>query len=126
MAIEQIIGSRIQRVDEAVAAISNLVATDSQCRSGILGLNDQLEITTARTFAEGLQLLPSITASLEASTDHATAIIAFDLMQTVDRLAENGMVKRLAAGCEATNLTLLDVMVISESGWNSLRQKNLL
>lgn len=109
-----------------VRAISELLVEDEQCRSGIFGVTDKLEIVSVKTFHHGLRDAAAGPAILEALRALSTGVVAFDVVEEDQLYTEEAVVSRLAASCEAADTTLLDVLLYSPTGWASLRQQNLL
>jgi hypothetical protein len=56
----------------------------------------------------------------------ATGVVAFEILENGELHAADSLIQRLLASCEAARATLLDILLYSPDGWNSLRQDNLL
>lgn len=110
----------------AAQAISEMLSDDVQCRSGIVGVNDQLQIVSVRTYHHGLCDVPAFPAVIEAMQASATGVVAFEILENGELHAADSLIQRLLASCEAARATLLDILLYSPDGWNSLRQDNLL
>lgn len=106
--------------------ISELLTENDQCKAGIFGVTDKLEIVSVQTFPHRLRDVFVGRAVLEALRADATGIIAFDIVDENRFHAEERTISRLAESCEAASTCLLDVLLYSPESWASMRQQNLL
>lgn len=106
--------------------ISGLITENDRCKAGIFGVTDKLEIVCVQIFPHGLRGVSTGLAVFEALKADASGIVAFEVVDEDQYYAEEGVIGRLAASCEAAGTSLLDVLLYSPTGWASMRQQNLL
>lgn len=117
---------KLAGAQSTVETISNLLMTRGQFRSGIIGVDDKLEIVSIETFQCALDQI-SVEIVLEyASQNQATGIVTFEIFPN-NRFCMNGsFINTLLASCEDAHIALLDVILYSKQDWSSLRQQNII
>jgi hypothetical protein len=112
--------------ESTVRHISEFLTENDQCKAGIFGVTDKLEIVSVQTFPHRLHDVVVGRAVHEAMRANATAIIAFDIVDESRFRAQESAISRLAESCEEARTCLLDVILYSPEKWASMRQQNLL
>ena len=105
-------------------AILGILKNNSQVRSGILGLNDNLEIVYRHFFSKALKSARTNSKIEEARRENATGVIAFDVFEGNVFVSDSKLIAKLNSICEAAGLTLIDLMLFGTDDWISLRQQN--
>lgn len=105
-------------------AILDILKKNSHVCSGVLGVNDNLEIVSRHLFIESLQLSTVNFSIDEATRANATGLVAFDIFEGNTFLSDSKLIGKLNSICESAGLTLIDLMLIGTDDWMSLRQQN--
>ena len=99
---------------------------NGDCRSGFLGVNDQLKIVSSEFFKCNLKHSSFIFELDDKYLERTTGIVAFDLVDNNLFVSDSTMLNKLNCSCEALGITLIDVMLFGADDWISLRQQNRL
>jgi hypothetical protein len=105
-------------------AILDILRKNSHVRSGMLGVNDKLEIVSHHFFNEKLKLAQINSSIDEASCTNATGVVFFDVFEGNVFVADSRFIAKLNSICESGCLTLIDLMLFGSDDWMSLRQQN--
>lgn len=110
--------------------IKSWLIDEKETQSGLLGVNNALEIVSVRTFQHGLTR-PTLSMALgEALRAKATAVVVYGIATGGERPSfDAALFLDLTNACEYLNVTLLDVVTFSPAAprtWSSARQQNLL
>ena len=105
-------------------AILGMLKKNYKFRSGILGVNDKLEIVFSDLFIDPLKKSPVNTSVDEANRASATGIVAFDVCEANAFVSDSKFIRKLDSICESAGLTLIDLMLFGTDDWMSLRQQN--
>jgi hypothetical protein len=101
-----------------------------ETHSGLLGVNDNLQIVSVRTFQHGLTPAALGLAIAEASEASATGVVAYTTGTRGERPTfDVSLIVNFLGACESLKLTILDVIIYSPAtpnGWLSARQQNLI
>jgi hypothetical protein len=129
MLIEPSRPSILTGTESTAKIIRSWLIDEKKTRSGLIGVNDALQIVAVRTFQHPLTL-PALSFSLEEPVrGSATGIVAYGVVDESRPSFDTDLIGRFAQTCEALNMTLLDVIIYSSGlpkGWLSARQQNLL
>lgn len=110
--------------DLSAKAILNLLKNDQHIRSGVLGVNDKLEIVSSHFFSESLKTSNVNSSFDEARCANATGVVAFDVFDGKIFVSNSKFIEKLNRICESAGLTLIDLMLFGSDDWISLRQQN--
>jgi hypothetical protein len=105
-------------------AILDILKENNQIHSGVLGVNDKLEIVFRRFFCEELKLSSTKSMIKEFICASATGVIAFDVFEGHIFKSDPKFIAKLNRICESAGLTLIDLMLFGTDDWMSLRQQN--
>jgi len=110
--------------------IKNWLIDEKKSRSGLLGVNDALQVVSVRTFQHGLTQASLRVALDDAIRGSGTGVVAYGVSPEGSRPSfDPNLIEKLSLACEYLNVTLLDVVIFSSlvpKGWLSARQQNLL
>lgn len=115
--------------ESAAKIIKDWLVDQKKTRSGIIGVDDALQVVSVQTFPHSLTqpgLKSALGESLRAS---ATGIVAYSVADGAGPFFDPVSARRLAASCEAINATLLDVIIYSPNvpkGWLSAREQGVI
>lgn len=102
---------------------------EKKTRSGVIGVDNALQIVSVRTFQHTLTQ-PALSLALsEAIQASATGVVAYSVAEGEFPTFDQDFTNKLANACEARNVTLLDVMIYSQHvprGWLSARQQGII
>ena len=106
--------------------ILNVLKHNAIVRSGIFGINNQLEIVSRCLKYDKLKNIPLALNIDEISRSGATGIIAFDCVSENLFVSDSNLIRRMKSICESAGIILIDVMLFGTDGWLSLRRQNRL
>jgi hypothetical protein len=117
---------RFPNAELSVKEIRLLTESNPQCRSGVIGVDDKLEMVSYRLLNCQLNeiQLPAIFADMASS--HVKAAIVFNIISDNKFESNKNINNKLALACELHNIDLIDVILIGYESWVSLRQHNRL
>jgi hypothetical protein len=110
--------------DLSAQSILNILKKERHVRSGVLGVNDKLEIVSSHFFSESLKTSPINSCFDEASRANATGVVAFEVIDGNIFVSDSKFIEKLNNICESAGLTLIDLMLFGSDDWMSLRQQN--
>jgi hypothetical protein len=115
---------------ETTAKIVKTWLVDEQkTRSGVIGVDNALQMVSVRTF-QHLLTQPALHLGLgEAIQASATGVVAYSVADGERPSFDTVATAKLAAACDALNMTLLDVMIYSPKlpkGWISARRQGMI
>jgi hypothetical protein len=105
-------------------AILGMIKKDLKIRSGILGVNDKLEIVSSQFSTAQLKTTTVSSSMNEANLANATGIVAFDVIDGNIFVSDSKFIRKLNSICDSAGLTLIDIMLFGTDDWMSLRQQN--
>lgn len=118
--------SKLAGVQNTVEKISKILTIHKDLRSGLIGVTDDLEIVYFKTFCDELKL-SSIKENINTLLkQYATGIVVFNLPKNDILVMSDNLFNNLIELCAKMQVSLLDVVLYSQHGWVSLRQRNLL
>lgn len=117
---------RMTGAELSAQAILSHLENNIDCRSGILGINDQLNVVSSKYFKCDLRNVSIMSELDEIYLANATGIIAFYLVDNNIFISHSTIINKLNCSCEALGITLIDVMLFGAQDWISLRQQNRL
>ena len=117
--------TKLAGVEPAITLIAKLVTNDTKVKSGIFGLNDKLELIYTKRIYNTLNnsKIFHILARLE---NDVTAVVLFAVFDKEPFSVSKRFIRKMVSFCEATQISLLDIIFYSPQGSASLRQQNLL
>ena len=118
--------SKMAGAELASQVIMEMLNGNLELRSGILGLNDQLEIVSSHLSNDRLKMIPLSSSIDEVRRSNGTGIIAFDNSSGNLFISDSNLIGRLKNVCESAGITLIDVMLFGTEDWLSLRRQNRL
>jgi len=106
--------------------VLDVLKNNSQVRSGLIGINNKLEIVSRILACDRLKNIPLTLNIDEACQSFATGIIAFDCLDQNLFVSDSNLIRRMKSICESAGITLIDVMLFGTDDWLSLRRQNRL
>jgi DNA repair protein RadC len=117
---------KLAGAQSTVEIISNLLMTQGQLQSGIIGVNDKLKMVFIETFQCALDKI-AIEVVLEfAVQKNVTGVVTFEVFPNNQLCMNRRFINKLLASCEVVKIVLLDVILYSKQDWASLRQQNII
>jgi len=110
----------------AAQEILNIIALNQNCSSGILVVNNNLDIVVTKLFNCSINDVSLSMVIDEVHPAHAAGIIAFDIANSNAFISNAALNKKLKLICEAIDIELIDLILIKDNTWISLRQHNRL
>lgn len=104
--------------------ILSILRANKNTKSGILGVNVNLDVVFKRLFNSQLQLIPTKQWIDDTRVPNITGIIAFNTAKGDIFISKASQIERLKSACDATNVELVDLMLFGPKDWISLRRQN--
>lgn len=123
---ERLYFTRLTDAKLSALAIRSLIKSNPEYNSGIIIMNNNLEIINYQLFRcnlENVSLFNFIDKQFKTS---ATGIIAFDVTNNDIFISRSNINEKLMFECEANQVDLVDIMLFNADDWISLRQHNRL
>jgi hypothetical protein len=102
---------RMAGAELSAQAIISHLKNDFDCRSGILGTDDQLRVVSSKLFKCDIRNVSLVSEIDEIFLDNATGILAFYLVDNNLFISHSSVINKLKCSCEALGITLIDVML---------------
>lgn len=104
--------------------IQSILKKNANIRSGIIGVNIDVDVVFENLFDTQLDLIPTQQWIADARVSNADGILAFDTILDDTFVSRSAILAKLKSGCEAANIELVDVMLFGTRDWISLRRQN--
>jgi len=107
-------------------AIRSIMKLNQHCRSGVIGVNDALDMVSYRLYIYPLSKIRLSSAIAELYLPDVAAVLAFDIVKDNKFVSNSVLINNLKSTCEICAIDLIDLMLIGPDTWISLRQHNRL
>jgi hypothetical protein len=128
--IDEVLSSAtLSGADRSASIIKQLLIDEHHSRSGLLGVDEALQIVSAHSF-EQLPTQNLLNSALrDCAAASAAGVVTYSVSEEGCPVLDVLAISRLAITCQAIGMILLDSFVFppaGEEGWISARQRGLL